>query len=467
MPSLTSVLSLPRRGPRRTGLSAALADRHRYERQIDALYQRHMFDGGLKSIAQGDVSLATAAMRRGEIARLLASTVGSGEYVFHPAMLRDIRVSGKRRRVFTYPLLDLIVHGVVGELLTDAMEPTLSDQLYSYRSGVSWSTAVFAFAAYVRQHRRARSDPRDRGLYVLRRDVESYTDSIPVGPGSPVWAMARGLIDGAFPGEPVTAADWAVIEEVIRPMVAGADGAAQRLDAGVPTGQPISVVLFNLYLRDLDGEFGGIPGAFYARYSDDLIFAHPDAAVVRDASERLDGRLTSLGLAFNAEKRRDLYLTGAGRASTEWREAHGTTNVPFLGTLVSMDGTVALGRRKVRALFREVRHRVHNAGRSLADAELDHRGRALAGLVNRMLRWKQDELQQASATLLASAITDRRQLRALDLDLARIVAETATGHQGPRAFRLAPYRTIRAEWRLASLVRARDRSRDKARRWTD
>ena len=59
---------------------------------------------------------------------------------------------------------------------------------------------------------------------------------------------------------------------------------------GVPTGQPISCVLFNLYLSGLDAQLDRIPGAFYARYCDDIVFAHPDPDVVRaaDASHPRD-----------------------------------------------------------------------------------------------------------------------------------------------------------------------------------
>jgi hypothetical protein len=59
--------------------------------------------------------------------------------------------------------------------------------------------------------------------------------------------------------------------------------------------------------------------------------------------------------------------------------------------------------------------------------------------------------------LLAHAVTDRRQLDELDHELARIVASAATGVRGPVAFRSAPYRTVRDDWRLTSLRRVRDR----------
>src|SRR4051794_926215 len=113
-------LSLPRAlgGPGRVqrGVHAALADARRYERQIDRLHQRHLYDGGLHRLTDGEVNLATVVMHRSHVARLLAQSVERGEHEIRPATVREILVEGKRRTVFEYPLFDLIVHGVVAEI---------------------------------------------------------------------------------------------------------------------------------------------------------------------------------------------------------------------------------------------------------------------------------------------------------------------------------------------------------------
>ena len=58
---------------------------------------------------------------------------------------------------------------------------------------------------------------------------------------------------------------------------------------------PIATTMFNLYLMPLDKELAAIPGAFYARYSDDVLLAHPDPDVVRRADQRLQAILSRLG----------------------------------------------------------------------------------------------------------------------------------------------------------------------------
>jgi hypothetical protein len=447
-----------RLGRGRTGLAAALADHRRYEAAIDRLHQRHIGDSSRHASTQEGVSLSGMALHRGSVARMLARSVAAGDYRIGDATLREIRVSGKRRVVFAYQPLDLVVHTVVAGILSEALEPGLSDRLYSYRSGLAWADAVADFARFVRQHRRARPDPRNRGLYVLRRDVDAYTDSIPLDASSPLWPMLR-LLAGAVGGqEDVRPADWDLVGQVVRPTVLGdAGGQACRL-RGVPTGQPIATVAFNLYLRDVDELPARGADSFYARYSDDLLFAHPDPDIARALSDQLDERLAARRLRFGDKKRRDLYLTGAGRASSAWPQAQGTTSVPFLGMRIDMEGTVAIGDAKVRALLREARRRARNVSRGMEGAPMDVRGRAVTRSVAQLLDPEDHQLQGGPLPLLANVVTDRSQLRSLDLSLARVVAAAVTGDPGPSAFREAPYRVIRAEWGLPSLHRARDRS---------
>jgi len=455
MSSRLSLSNLVRR--ERPGVHAGLADARRYERQIDRLHQRHLYDGGLHELTDGEISLASVVMHRQHVARLLARTVAAGEYQLRPATVRALVLEGKKRTVFDYPLFDLVVHGVVAEILTEAIEPRLSTSVYSYRPGVTALDGVRDFASYLRQHRRERPDLRTRGVYVLRRDVESYTDSIPLGGGAPIWSQLRDVV-AALGGEPASESDWRLIEEVVRPAVMTEDGSPSTRIRGVATGQPISCVCFNVNLSDIDAELRRIPGAFYARYSDDLVFAHPDPAVAREASSLLDARIDELSLALNADKRRDLYLTGAGRQSEAWPEARGTTSAPFLGMRVALDGTISLGHRRGRALLREARRRAANTASALPDVDADERGRTVAGVVNRLLDSNDAQLQAGAAHVLARGVTDRRQLDALDHELARLVASAASGRNGARAFRAAPYRRVRNEWGLRSLRRSRDRN---------
>lgn len=443
---------------RGNSLHAALSDPLRYRRQIDHLHQRHLFDSGMRRLRQDDISLGTMVMQRETVARLLSRAVAAGEYQVGPAMVHTIRVNGKPRAVFEFALLDRIVHGVVADVLSEAIEPLLASSLHSYRSGFSWWRGVAGFAAYVRAHRRERPDPLSRGLYVLRRDIDAYTDSIPLGPESAIWSQLAGALESRGWGNWDSLADRLLIESIVRPAVRSAGTAVEQRERGVATGLPISCVCFNLFLAHVDRELQAIPGGFWARYSDDMLFAHPDPDVCREASALLDRRVADLGLRFNAEKRQDLYLTGAGRRAVAWPEARPATGAEFLGMRVMADGSVALGERKVRDFLREARRRARNAADAAEDRSLEARGRAVVSAIRRLLDADDADLQAGATPLLAHAVTDRRQLDALDHELAAIVAATVSGRPAPAAFRAVRYRHIRTAWGLPSLRRRRDRA---------
>jgi reverse transcriptase-like protein len=428
-------------------VAAALADRRRYEHRIERLHQRHLLTGRLYDLRQDGVPLASLVMDRARVARLLARDVSRGDYALTPGEMRTIRARGKLREVYSCGLTDLIVHGVVADIVGEATAPALSARVFSYRPGTSWAQPVAEFAAWVRAVRRAQPDPRRRGVYVLRGDVDSYTDSIPLTAASPLWPMLDAHL-----GRPLHPLVGDVVRTVIR-MPGG--GLACRV-RGLPMGQPIAPVLANLYLGRLDAALAAVPGAFYARYGDDFLFAHPRAEVARAAARHVDVVLGGLAMTVNARKRQTLYLTPPGRPSTAWPAATGAPEVHFLGTRIRADGTVGLDRAKVRAVLREVDRRATATAATLRPAPPAEIGRAVCAAVNSALAPGAALAEQRSAGLLRHVVTDRAQLAQLDHRIAGIVASAVTGRPGPRAFREVPYRRLRAEWGLRSLVVARN-----------
>lgn len=436
-------------------LQHALSDCRRYRRQIERLFERTLFDPARRSLRQDGVGLETIFDHQRRVARLLARAVGDGRYEFAPGRIRKILVDGKVREVFSFRLTDLIVHGVVAEIVNEAAEPLLSPRLFSYRKGVSWWHAVSEFAAYVRKHRRARPDPRTRGLYVVRRDVDSYTDSIPVEPGSPLWPMLATLFKADGPGG--VPAGWSALEAVIRPEAFGKGSGLMNLIRGVPTGQPISCVLFNYYLHGLDRDAADIPGGFYARYSDDIVFAHPDPDAAAEAARTMERRLDALRLRFKPEKSLDIYLTGAGRPSPFRPDDRGRASVPFLGTEVWADGTVSLDREKSRALLRDLSDRAERAARALRGRPIGVIGRTVCAVINRTLHPEAKILRHRSSDIVWHILTNRPQFRHLDGLIARLAVRAVTGDGSARAFRQVPYRVVRKDWGLVSLLYGRNR----------
>jgi len=445
----------PGRAKPMTDLERALADPRRYRRQIERLFDRTLFSPARQALRQNGVPFESVFDHQRRFARLLAREMERAEYTFAPGRVREIRVGGKVREVFAFRMTDRLVFNAAAEIIEEAARPFLSDRLYSYRKGVSWWHAVRDLSAYVRVRREACPDPRSRGLYVIGRDIDSYTDSIPVGPASPLWPMLRRLL-----GIPEVAPDspaMRLLEQVIRPEARPRDGGSMHLFRGVPTGQPIACVLFNIYLHDLDRRLDAVPGGFYARFSDDILFAHPEPGPVGEAAQIIARTCAELELALNAEKSRDLYVTVPGRPAPPGVRARARSAIPFLGVEVGADGTVGLGREKARAFLRDLSDRAARTARALRGATPEAVGRAVCAVLNRALNPEDAPFRQRSADILWRSVTSRAQLRHFDDLITRMVLREVSGRIGVRPFRDFPARTIREDWGLFSLYHGRNR----------
>jgi hypothetical protein len=438
-----------------TRLGAELRNPRRYLEQIDRLHFKYSSGRRLFDLEQDGVSLASFCLDRKKVARILSESVGGGRYELQPARARWVTINSKPRLLYQLRLTDRIVHGVVATLINERVEPHLSRCLYSYRQGQHWWKAVADFARYLRAHRRARPDPQTRGIYVMRRDVQKYTDTIPVGDRSPVWQQLKDLLGLEPQRDRRSSSYWHLVRNVVRPETYSEGGHLYCNVYGLPTGSPISTTLFNLYLMPLDNALADIPGAFYARYSDDILFAHPDALVVRNAIGRLESILRSLRLSTNRGKDEDFYFTGAGRSSSDWAFAKGTTCVSFLGCHVTFEGTVSLKSSKVHQLLSDVRTRVRRTLKALPGQDAARAGPAVCAVINEALD-PASLCRQKSALLLRSVVTNRPQLKAIDYHVARIVAEALAGDSSVRAFRRVPYRRLRDDWKLVSLYHQRN-----------
>src|SRR3954452_1705993 len=215
-------------------VQACLADQRRYERQIERLHQRHLLSARLYELRQEEVSLASIVMQRARVAKLLAREVARGSYELEPGELRPIRVKGKNREVFACRLTDLIVHGVVADIVAEAVAAELSPRVFSYRRGLSWAVPVTELAAYLRKARRSGNG----GVHVLRRDVDSYFDSIPLGAPSPLWPMLERHLGAPLPE---------LVVETARVELSPEGGGLPRRLSGVPTAPPIGGVIATLY----------------------------------------------------------------------------------------------------------------------------------------------------------------------------------------------------------------------------
>jgi hypothetical protein len=226
-------------------------------------------------------------------------------------------------------------------------------------------------------------------------------------------------------------------------------------------GSPLQPSICNLYLGSLDRRLGAIPNGFYARFGDDMFFAHASAATARTASDDIEHQLRALELTLNTEKSRTLFWNGAGRLPNECATPTelGTTHVDYLGSRLAFDGSITPSRQKLRRIQTELRARIGASERLLRELPLSDRVRALTGAVKLALDPKSDLAVPLAAELLIDC-DDRRELAELDRWLVRELAQALTGAPGMRGLRSAPPRFLRQNG-LISLVARRARAATK------
>ena len=431
-----------------------LGDAARYERQLERMHLRYAGTRRLYELVHDGASLADLVHDKRKVARLIARAVREGSYVLTPA-LRYRALVDRERELCRFALCDFVVHGVVAEVLDEVIGERLSPRLYSFRRGRSNWQALRDFARFVRAHRRLRPDPRARGLYVLRADVRRFCESVPLATGSPLWPLLRTTLGLDRAG---TDAAWALVEGVVRPTVLDAAAAPSVPFVGMPFGSPVTNVVLNLYLGDVDTALDRVDGAFYARFGDDLVFAHVEPEEVRRAEAALHERVTARGLTLSAHKLKRLWFNGAARPSVAWPEAQPTTQVTLLGGEVRFDGTLALPREKWRGLVRDLRARIAGAAALTRGAPREERAAALCAVADELLT-EGAPMAHPFASLLGHVVTSREQLGALDREVALAVAEALSGRRGPRAWRELSWAELRERHGLPSLVARRNRGR--------
>ncbi len=437
-------------------LQKLLSQHARYFHELEKLHQKYLYGGGLYTIKQNDLSLANFCFNQKKVAKLLSKSISREKYELGSAKKRIIytgQYKDKKRIVYSVTITDMVVHGVIAGIINEIMDPMLSSRLFSFRKGITWQAPLSQFASYLKSHKKTHLQ--SKGIYVIRGDVESYGDHIPLGKQSRVWQLFKDVFKSQGT-DFITDYQWNLIEKVSRIEVEGENGENYTLVRGAPTGLPMTTVLDNIYLMPLDKICENIPGGFYARYGDDIIFAHPDPKVIQETDKTIRKTLSDFELGVSDKKYCIYHLSHRGNTSKEWPETINTSYIPYLGCNVWSKGTISLDNQKVNRLLKDLKHRSIKTFRTLRNPSPEIAGPMICSVINRALQPKTAFSQQRSASLLRRAVTDRSQLKHIDYCIAKIVLYVITKNSSAKMFRQYSYKTIRCKWKLMSLFHRRN-----------
>jgi len=204
----------------------------------------------------------------------LIGSLLDGSYQPHAVRGVQIPKSGGGQRQLGIPtVVDRMVQQAISQVLTRLIDPTFSVHSYGFRPGRSAHQAVQQGAAYVAEGR----------SIVVDIDLEKFFDR--VNHDILMARLARHV------------SDKRLLRIVRRFLEAGLmqNGVCVRRDEGTPQGGPLSPLLANLLLDDLDKELER-RGHRFCRYADDCnIYVQSQAAgerVIASVTAFLEGTLT-------------------------------------------------------------------------------------------------------------------------------------------------------------------------------
>lgn len=207
----------------------------------------------------------------------------SGSY--QPSDVRGVRIpkpQGGYRQLGIPTVIDRLIQQALHQILSPQYEPTFSTYSYGFRPGKSAHEALSKASEYVSKGKK----------YVIDLDLEKFFDE--VNHHRLMWLLGTRI------------GDKRVLTLIHRYLKSGilSEGLSQQREKGTPQGSPLSPLLSNIVLDELDRELER-RGYCYVRYADDVkIFAGSEKSA-RSGSEKVMVYIEqTLKLKVNRDKSR-------------------------------------------------------------------------------------------------------------------------------------------------------------------
>lgn len=222
--------------------------------------------------AGGDgITVSHFATRSGTRIAALSEALRNGRY--RPGLLRYVQIPKRKGgfRQLTIPCIsDRIVQSSVSIVLTPLLDAEFEDGSFGYRPGRSVKQAVARVEAL----------RREGFVHTIDADIDNFFDTIPID---------RLMVRFAA----------SVSDSPLTDLVALWLEQAARNGRGIAQGSPLSPLLANLYLDELDEKFAG-RDLRIVRYADDFLVLTKTRPQAEAALPKLRAALADLGLALDS-----------------------------------------------------------------------------------------------------------------------------------------------------------------------
>jgi len=255
---------------------------------------------------------------------------------YQPGAIRGIAIPKPQggERILGIPnVQDRVIQQAVSQILSPIFEAEFSEHSYGYRPQRSAHEAVRAASRYVMEGK----------TYVVDIDISAFFDE--VNHDILMAKISRKIRDKRV---------LKLIGNYLRaPMER--EGRRLKRSQGTPQGGPLSPLLANIYLDDLDKELES-RGLSFCRYADDLaIFVSSERSGQRILESLTEWIAKHLKLRVNPNK------SGTGRP---W-------NGKFLGFRINSDGSIKLAKSSLEKLKDQVRNYWNNQNRQALDERIE------------------------------------------------------------------------------------------------
>lgn len=263
----------------------------------------------------------------------IAGKLTTGEY--RPAAIRAVEIpkpQGGTRKLGIPNVQDRLIQHAIHQKLSPLWEAVFSEHSFGFRPNRSAHDAIRAAQGYIR----------DGKTWVVDIDLKSFFDE--VNHDRLMRLVGEKVRDKHL---------LRLIGNYLRAPMQAADGSKQKRQKGTPQGGPLSPLLANIYLDELDRELEA-RGLSFVRYADDVaIFCSSDRAAARVLENVVKWIEKHLKVPVNREK------SGSGP----------TEESSLLGFRLHADGRIGISPKALSKLTARVRE-LWDAQQSLTSKQL-------------------------------------------------------------------------------------------------